>query len=126
METKSSDRYAGSLKVSEEVVTKIAILAASEVEGVTLEEGGKRLTRQERGGLLGSVDKLLGFAPVKAKLYKEAAEVNISVVVLPGYKAATVGENVQRAVKTAVQNMTGIAVSKINVNIVGVRLAENV
>jgi uncharacterized alkaline shock family protein YloU len=36
-----------------------------------------------------------------------------------------VGEKIQSAVKTAVQNMAGITVSKINVNIAGIRLAEN-
>jgi uncharacterized alkaline shock family protein YloU len=116
----------GSLKVSEEVITKIAMLAASEVDGVALEAGGKRLAQAEIRGLIGKTAKLLHPSPVKARLSLEAAEIDISVVVRQGHKAAVVGVRLQQAIKNAVQSMTGIAVSKINVKIAGVRLAENV
>jgi uncharacterized alkaline shock family protein YloU len=124
MESKqNSNTGAGSLKVSEEVVAKIAILAASEVEGVALEADGKRLTRQKIRTFAG---KVLHPVPARVKLFKEAAEIDIAVVTLPGHKAAAIGENIQQAVKSAVQSMTGIAVSKINVKISGIRLGENV
>ena len=113
----------GTLKVSQEVVEKIARLAVSEVEGVALDAGGKRLAREE---INPTADKLLGLTrPVKVKLFKEAAEIDVAVVALQGFKAAVIGENIQKAVKTAVQNMAGITVSKVNVRIVGIRLAEN-
>ena len=116
----------GNLKVSEEVITKIAMLAASEVEGVALEADSKRLARADSGKLIDKfTEKLLKPAPVRVKLFKEAAEIDIAVIILQGHKAAAIGENLQKAVKSAVQNMTGIAVSKINVTIAGVRLAEN-
>ncbi|MDR2559883.1 MAG: Asp23/Gls24 family envelope stress response protein [Oscillospiraceae bacterium] len=122
MEKKQTNQ-SGNLKVSEEVVAKIAFLAASEVEGVALEANGKRLLRAETRSPAG---KVLRPVPVKAKLSRETAEIDISVIVRAGYKAAAVGVSVQQAIKTAVQNMTGIAVSKINVKIAGIRLAENV
>jgi uncharacterized alkaline shock family protein YloU len=124
MDTKNNNQT-GSLKVSEDVVAKIAVFAASEVEGValqTLEKGGKRLAREKAESF---ADKLLRPVPVKVKLTKEAAEIYISVIVKQGHKAAAVGVNLQQAIKSAVQNMTGIAVSKINVKIAGIRLAEN-
>lgn len=119
-----STNMAGSLKVSEEVVAKIARLAASEVEGVALDESGKKLARNDSGLLSKKVAKLT--PTVKVRLLKEAAEIDIAVITLQGNKAAIVGEHVQNAVKTAVQSMTGIAVSKVNVKIAGIRLAENV
>jgi uncharacterized alkaline shock family protein YloU len=124
MDSKNNSQ-SGSLKVSEEVVAKIAVFAASEVEGIALEElesGGKRLAREKIESL---ADKLLRPLPVKVRLTKEAAEIDISVIVRQGHKAAMVGLNLQQAIKSAVQNMTGIAVSKINVKIAGIRLAEN-
>ncbi|MCL2696741.1 MAG: Asp23/Gls24 family envelope stress response protein [Oscillospiraceae bacterium] len=120
METKQTNNT-GSLRVSEEVVAKIAMLAASEVEGVALEADGKRLSRVKTRSLAG---KVLRPSPVKAKLSKETAEIDISVIVRAGHKAAVVGLNLQQAIKTAVQNMTGIAVSKINVKIAGIKLSE--
>ncbi|MCL2638605.1 MAG: Asp23/Gls24 family envelope stress response protein [Oscillospiraceae bacterium] len=122
MDTKNNNQ-SGSLKVSEEVIAKIAMLAASEVDGVALEADGKRLARAATRNI---AQKALRAPPVKAKLSKEAAEIDISVIIKQGHKAAAVGLHLQQAVKTAVQNMTGIAVSKINVKITGIRLAENV
>jgi uncharacterized alkaline shock family protein YloU len=113
----------GALKVSQEVVEKIARLAAGEVEGVALDADGRRLAREE---INPTADKLKGLTrPVRVKLFKEAAEIDISVVALQGFKAAVIGENIQKAIKAAVQNMAGITVSKVNVRIVGIRLAEN-
>jgi uncharacterized alkaline shock family protein YloU len=117
------DTNTGTLKVSQEVIEKIARLAASEVEGVALDAGGKRLAREEVHPI---TDKLLGLArPVKVKLFKEAAEIDISIIVRQGFKAAVVGENIQKAIKSAVQNMAGITVSKVNIKIAGIRLPEN-
>ena len=39
-----------------------------------------------------------------------------------GSKAINVASAVQASVKSAVQNMTGITVSKVNVNVVGIML----
>lgn len=106
----------GSLKISNEAVVKIAELAALEVSGVSV-----------RGGHLDTQDNPLLVAnriinPIKASLKGEAAEIDISIVVIAGHKAVKVAEAVQTSVKSAVQNMTGIAVSKVNVRIAGVRL----
>ncbi|MCL2077130.1 MAG: Asp23/Gls24 family envelope stress response protein [Oscillospiraceae bacterium] len=122
MESKST-RTAGSLKVSEQVVGKIARLAASEVKGVALCEKGQRPARAEKSFLPRKFSALA--SPVKVRFSQEAAEIDISIITLQGHKAATTGENVQQAIKKAVQNMTGIAVSKVNVKIEGVRLTEN-
>jgi uncharacterized alkaline shock family protein YloU len=62
--------------------------------------------------------------PIKATLKGEAAEIDISIVVEAGHKAIKVAEAVQQSVKSAVQNMTGIPVAKVNVRITGARLPE--
>jgi len=110
----------GSLKISNEVVVKIAELAAMEIPGVSV-----------RGGHLDTQDNQLLVAnrlinPLKATLKGEAAEINISIIVKAGHKAVKVAEAVQQSVKSAVQNMTGIAVSKVNVRIAGIRICETV
>ena len=111
-----TNAIAGSLKISNEVVIKISELAAMEVPGVSL-----------KGGHLDTQDNTLLVAnrfisPIKASLKGEAAEIDISIIVIAGHKAVKVAESVQSSIKSAVQNMTGIAVSKVNVRIAGVRL----
>ena len=54
------------------------------------------------------------------KINSEAAVIDISIVTELGHKAYEVAKAVQDHVKSAVQNMTGIAVSKVNVKIVGI------
>lgn len=106
----------GSLKVSNEVITKIAELAAAEISGVATEDG-KLSASQFRIGL----PSLLN-GPVKISVSKEAAVIDVSIVTLQGSKAVNVASAVQENVKSAVQSMTSIPVSKVNVNIVGIRL----
>lgn len=56
-------------------------------------------------------------SPVKAVLKNDAVEVTISIVVLQGFKAENVARSVQESVKSAIQNMAGISVSKVNVKL---------
>lgn len=113
MET-SNTKLKGSLKISEEVIATIARLASDEIDGI------------ESIGMppQTSIRKLFlrpnRINPIKIDLIGEVAEVSLNVVIKYGHKITTVAENVQSAVKEAVQSMTGIPVSKVNVNISGV------
>lgn len=111
---KTPSESAGSLKVSNEVIAKIAELAAAEISGVATEDG-KLSAPQSR------IPPLLN-APVKISVSKEAAVIDVSIVTEQGSKAVSVASAVQESVKSAVQSMTGIPVSKVNVNIVGIKL----
>jgi len=116
---RKSNVISGSLKISNEVVVKIAELAAMEIPGVAVKGG--HLETHENSLLV--ANRLIN--PLKATLKGEAAEIDISIIVKSGHKAVKVAEAVQQSVKAAVQNMTGIAVSKVNVRIAGVRAADN-
>lgn len=114
MEKKTSS--VGNLKVSSEVIVKIAELAACEISGVAV-ENGRLATSKSRAGI-----GALFNSPVQASVSKEAAVINLSIITEQGYKAVNVASSVQESVKSAVQNMTGIPVSKVNVSVVGIRL----
>lgn len=105
---------AGSLKVSDEVIIRITEVAATEITGVASE-----------GQKLSPVDKAINLpmlsAPIKVDLTSESAEITLSIVLLSGHNANTVAKAVQKSVKSAVQSMTGIAVSKVNVIIAGIQ-----
>lgn len=117
METEKKVRE-GSLKVSDEVVETVAGIAACDVDGVagltkTAVTFNNLLTRTERNG------------SVKLKMYGDVVEVAVSIVVKAGCKVVSVAENVQKAVKDNIQNMTGVTVSKVNVLITGIAFEEN-
>lgn len=106
----------GSLKVSNEAIVKIAELAAAEISGVVAEDG-KLVVNQSRVAL----PTLLN-SPVKVSISKEAAVIDLSIITEQGQKAINVASAVQENVKSAVQSMTGIPVSKVNVKVVGIKL----
>ena len=106
----------GSLKVSNEVIAKIAELAAAEISGVATEDGKLSIPQPRIG-----IPPLMN-APVKISVSKEAAVIDVSIITQQGSKAVNVASAVQESVKSAVQSMTGIPVSKVNVNIVGIKL----
>jgi uncharacterized alkaline shock family protein YloU len=73
-----SNTVAGSLKISNEVVVKIAELAAMEITGVAVRGG--HLDTQENPLLI--ANRFIN--PIKATLKGEAAEIDISIIVISG------------------------------------------
>jgi len=109
MET-SKKHTSGSIKVSEEVILKIAETAACVIEGVAVK--GQRLEAPS------AISKFR--CPVRARILGEAAAIKFEISVIDGYNAVKVAESIQRSVKSAVQNMTGFTVTKVDVNIAGI------
>ena len=112
-------RSTASLKISNEVLVKIAEVAATEIKGVASD--GERLVVNDKGVQLAG--KFI--SPVKAVLKNEAVEITVSIIVLQGYKASTVAQAVQKSVKSAIQNMANVTVSKVNVKIADIMLSNS-
>lgn len=115
---KNENKLHGSLKVSADVILKIAETAASEIDGVVVNSGNKLAVLEETP----IISKMV--SPVKVKLTADSAIINVSIITEQGYKAYEVAKSVQSNVKSAVQSMTGIAVSKVNVKIVGINMEK--
>lgn len=98
---------AGSIRVSEEVIIKIAETAAGEIDGAVLKRRGGSPFR----------------GPVKVRVSGDSAAVKMAICVKEGCNAVSVAEDVQKSVKSAVQNMTGFTVTKVDVEIAGVKFA---
>lgn len=111
----SGKQTLGSIKVSEDVIIKIAETAACEIEGTAVD--GQHLKAPT------ALSKLRG--AVRTRIIGESAAIHIDLSVIDGYNAVQVAESVQRSVKSAVQNMTGFTVTKVNVNVVGVSFKDN-
>ncbi len=109
-------RSSASLKISNDVLIKIAEVAATEIRGVA--SSNDRLEVMDKGVQIPA--KII--SPVKAVYKNEAVQITVSIIVLQGFKANEVALAVQKSVKSAVQNMAGVPVSKVNVKIVDIKM----
>ncbi len=108
-----NDHVGGSLQIATDVLAKIARQAALEVEGVRDVRAGNTKVKN----LWGKV------APQKAvtvQLTDDVAEITVCLVVDFGSKIPSLCEKVQQNVKSSVQNMTNITVSRVNVTVSGI------
>ena len=104
----------GEVKIADDVVATIAGLAATEVEGVYAMSGN--LTN-EIVGKLGMKNLSKG---VKIELLEKSVSVELSITMKYGYSIPKTSKQVQDKVKTAIETMTGLTVSDVNIRIVGV------
>ena len=112
MEVENTDFVGGSLRISTAVLARIAKLAALEAMGVQQ----VRSATPEVKALLGRN----GFArSVAVSMQEGVAEITVGIVVLYGHKIPAVCSKVQENVKNAVQNMTNVTVSRVNLVIAG-------
>ena len=101
---------AGNLKISRDVLATIARYATMEIEGVA---SLASFTTNIRGWLLIKQSA----KPITIDLNDDIAAIDIHVNIKAGVNIPQTAEKIQSAVKEAVQNMTGIAVSRVNINI---------
>lgn len=103
----------GSLKISQDVIAMIANYAACEVDGVvSLADEHLPIRNLIRKGAVAK--------PIQINLNDDVAVVDIGINLRWGTRIPEVSEILQKEVKDAVQNMTGITVSKVNVHIAGI------
>ena len=119
---KKVNRTGASLRISNDELTKIAEVAATEIRGVASE--GEHLVVSDKN-MAQITGKLMPSSPVKAVLKNDSVEVTVNIVVLQGFKAENVAQSVQESVKSAIQNMAGISVSKVNVKIADIMLSKS-
>ncbi|MCR5559222.1 Asp23/Gls24 family envelope stress response protein [Schwartzia sp. (in: firmicutes)] len=108
----------GAVRIADEVVSIIAGLAATEVDGI---EGMS-------GGLVGGIAEMLGkknFAKgVKVEVGEKEAAIDLYIIVKYGVRIPDVALTVQENVKQAIETMTGLAVVEVNIHVQGVGFPE--
>jgi uncharacterized alkaline shock family protein YloU len=105
----------GVIRIADEVISTVAGLAAVEVEGVAAMSGGWGTDLVEKLG-----KKNLGKG-IKVEATGEQTTIDIYILIEFGYAIPKVCENVQKAVKAAVEGMTGLIVTAVNVHVVSVQ-----
>ena len=108
----------GEVKIADEVVTVIAGLAATEVDGVASMGGNITNELMSRVGM----KKLT--KGVKVEVVDGVVSVDIAIVIEYGHNIPQTSRNVQNKVKAAIENMTGLEVADINIRIASVNMQE--
>ena len=113
MDLQNMDLQGGSLQISIEVIAKIARCAALEVEGVAEVSCGTQ-NKKLKDLLEASIQP-----PVAVEMRDGTAELTLHLIMASGARIPAVAEKVQENVKSAVQNMTSVTVSRVNLVIAG-------
>lgn len=108
----------GTVKIADDVVAMIAGLAATEVEGVSAMAGNITHELMNRVGM-----KNLARG-VKVEVLGKRVRANMSLIVNYGYHIPAVSGEVQTRVRAAIQNMTGLEVTDVNIRIAGVNMTQ--
>ncbi len=107
------------VRISDEVIGIIAGIAAADVENVTSLSGG---FVEGIASILGR--KNLGKG-VKVQSGEKEVIIEVSIIVEYGCKIHMVAKKIQDRVREAVENMTDLNVSEVDVNVVGVNVEKD-
>ena len=112
------DSGLGSVKIADEVVSIIAGLAATEIDGIA----------GMSGGLVGGIAEMLGrknFSKgVRVEVGEREAAIDLYIIVKYGVRIPDVALAAQENIKRAIETMTGLSVVEVNVHVQGVHFPE--
>lgn len=112
------DNKMGTVKIADDVVAMIASLAAAEVDGVSSMVGN---VTNELMSKVGVKNLTKG---VKVDVFEKEVRCDIAVTLEYGYNIPATCQKVQEKVKAAIENMTGLEVTDVNIRIAGVNMQK--
>ena len=108
----------GVVQIADDVVAMITSLEATEVEGVSAMAGNITKELMSKGGVK-SLTK-----GVKVEVFGKTVVVDLAVMVEYGYNIPAISQKVQQKVKAAIENMTGLEVTDVNIRTAGVNVQK--
>ena len=108
----------GQVQIADEVVAIIAGLAATEVEGVASMAGN--ITNE----LVSKLGKKSLSKGSRVKVEDGIVSVNVALNIAYGYSVPKTCKKVQEKVKAAIENMTGLEVEKVDIQIANVSISK--
>lgn len=116
--TEKQENRIGTVQIADDVVAMIASLAATEVDGVSSMVGN--ITNE----LMSKVGMKKLSKGVKVDILDTNVAVDLAIVLEYGFNIPTTSQKVQDKVKTAIETMTGLKVTDVNIRIAGVNMAK--
>ena len=109
----------GTVKISEEVVSTVASLAATGIEGVS----------SMNGTIAGGLVELFGVKKnnakgIKVEIDENNVTIDIHISVVYGYKIPEIAWEIQEKVKASVEDITGLNVEKVNIHVDGISVEK--
>lgn len=103
------------IKIADDVVAVIAGVAVSEVQGVF----------GMSGGFAGGISEVLSGKKnlakgIKVEVIEKTTKIDVNIIVEYGTRIPDVAYEIQSKVKKAVETMTGLTVTEVNVHVQGV------
>lgn len=108
----------GQVQIADEVVAIIAGLAATEVEGVASMAGN--ITKE----LVSKLGKKSLSKGIRVDVEEGVVHVQVALNIAYGYSVPKTCKKVQEKVKTAIENMTGLEVSRVDIQIANVSMSK--
>ena len=107
------------IKIADDVVAVIAGVAVSEVQGVY----------EMSGGFAGGISEVLSGKKnlakgIKVEINEKTTKIDVNIIVEYGTRIPGVAFEIQNKVKKAVETMTGLTVSEVNVHVQGVNTSN--
>ena len=112
----SKDNEIGAVQIADDVVAMIASLAATEVDGVSAMAGN--ITNE----LMSKVGMKSLTKGVRVDVLEGNVTVDLAVTMEYGFNIPVTCGKVQNKVKAAIENMTGLTCTDVNIRIAGVKL----
>lgn len=113
------DEKIGSVKIADDVVAMIAALAATEVEGVAAMSGN--MTHE----FLSKVGVKNAAKGARVEVWQQKVKVDLAITIEYGFNIPATCQRVQSKVKNAVENMTGLEVTDVNIRIAGINVTKD-
>ncbi len=113
------DGSLGVVKIADDVVAMIAGMAATEIEGVASMTGN--ITNE----LMSKVGMKNLAKGVKVSVLDRVVTVDLAITMEYGYNIPATCRKIQDKVKAAIENMTGLEVSDVNIRIAGVKVQQS-
>ena len=112
----NDNKVKGQIQIADDVIASIAGTAALEAEGIASLAGGK--------AIMDKISKKTNQRGVAIKVDGKEVCVELNVNVLHGCKIQKAAETAQSKVKDALENMTGLKVEQVNINVVGIEFEK--
>lgn len=109
----------GMVRIHNDVISAVASIAANEIKGVIKMGGGFGR------GLYELITKKSSTKGVRITSSNNEVQLGVSIIVEYGVDIPHVADNVQENVKVAVEKMTGLTISGVDVDVEGVQAAPS-
>ena len=104
------DDVLGDVRISDEVVANIAVIAAGEIDGVSYVVGDTKPNELKNIVGMKNYSK-----DIRVEVCDRIVSVDMAIAVKYGFSLPKVGKAVQERVRTSIENMTGLTVSDVDI-----------